>query len=280
MGETITTLQSQVVVLSKQVESLKAEVKNLKARLEKNSNKPPSSDEFFKPKSTRKKSGKKTGDQKGHPGHTLKMRDNPDQIIVHKENTCSGCGASLANQPATSKEKRQVFDVPPPKVEITEHVSETICCPGCGMLNKAKFPPKVTQPVQYGTNLLAQLVYLSQYQLIPYNRVAEFVYDIYGLNLSEATIYKAIKTAYEILEPAEKVIVERLLNSRVLNVDKTGMRVKNKRQWLHVAATSKLTHYKWHSNRGSKATDAIGILPNYDGLISHDYWKSYYNYLY
>ena len=61
MGETITTLQSQVVTLNEQVNSLHAEVKELKARLEqnsKNSNKPPSSDEFFKPKSTRKKSGK------------------------------------------------------------------------------------------------------------------------------------------------------------------------------------------------------------------------------
>ncbi|RQD81737.1 IS66 family transposase, partial [Methanosalsum natronophilum] len=281
MGETITTLQSQVVTLNEQVNSLHAEVKELKARLEqnsKNSNKPPSSDEFFKPKSTRKKSGKKTGGQKGHPGHTLKMSDNPDRIIVHKEKICRGCGYSLDNQPATNKERRQIFDVPPPKVEITEHVSETVCCPGCGQLNKAKFPPAVTQPVQYGTGLLAQLVYLSQYQLIPYNRVAEFVYDIYGLNLSEATIYNAIKTAYENLEPAENIIIERLLSSKVLNVDETGMRIENKRQWLHVASTDTLTHYKWHPKRGSKATDAIGILPNYDGIIVHDYWKSYYKY--
>ncbi len=281
MGETITNLQTQVVTLNDQVNSLQAEVKELKACLEqnsKNSNKPPSSDEFFKPKSTRKKSGKKTGGQKGHPGHTLKMSDNPDRIIVHKERTCSGCGCSLDNQPAKSKERRQIFDVPPPKADITEHVSETVCCPGCGQLNKAKFPPEVTQPVQYGPGLLAQLVYLSQYQLIPYNRVAEFVYDIYGLSLSEATIYNAIKTTYERLEPAENVIIERLLSSKVLNTDETGMRVENKRQWLHVNSTDTLTHFKWHPKRGSKATDAIGILPNYDGIITHDYWKSYYKY--
>ena len=222
MGETITTLQAQVVTLNDQVNSLQAEVKELKARLEqnsKNSNKPPSTDEFFKPKSTRKKSGKKTGGQKGHQGHTLKMTDKPDRIIVHKEKICSGCGCSLDNQPVKSKERRQIFDVPPPKVEITEHVSETVCCPGCGQFNKAQFPSEVTQPVQYGPGLLAQLVYLSQYQLIPYNRVAEFVYDIYGLNLSEATIYSAIKTAYDSLEPAENIIIERLLNSVALNVD-------------------------------------------------------------
>ncbi len=281
MGETITTLQAQVVALNEQVDSLKAEVKELKARLgqnSKNSNKPPSSDEFFKPKSTRKKSGKKTGGQKGHPGHTLKMSDNPDRVIVHRESTCSGCGRSLAGQPARSKERRQSFDVPIPKAEITEHISETICCSGCGKLNKAEFPSEITQPVQYGPGLLAQLVYLSQYQLIPYNRVVEFIHDIYGLSLSEATVYNAIKTVYDSLEPVEEVIVEQLKASPVLNADETGMRVENKRQWVHVASTDALTHYMWHSKRGSKATDAIGILPNYDGIIIHDYWKSYYQY--
>ena len=281
MGETITTLQAQVVTLNEQVNLLQSEVKELKARIQqnsKNSNKPPSSDEFFKPKSTRKKSGKKTGGQKGHPGHTLKMSDNPDRIIVHRERTCSGCGCYLTDQVARGKERRQVFDVPPPKIEVTEHVSETLCCPGCGQLNKAKFPSTVTQPVQYGSGLLAQLVYLSQYQLIPYNRVAEFVLDIYGIVLSEATIYNAIKAVYDRLEPVESSIMEQLSGSAVLNVDETGMRVENKRQWLHVASTDSLTHYKWHSKRGSKATDEIGILPNYDGIITHDYWKPYYNY--
>ena len=56
------------------------------------------------------------------------------------------------------------------------------------------------------------------------------------------------------------------------------MRVENKRQWLHVASTDTLTHFKWHPKRGSKATDAIGILPIYNGIITHDYWKSYYKY--
>ena len=281
MGETITTLQAQVVALNAQVESLQAEVNELKARLgqnSKNSNKPPSSDEFFKPKSTRKKSGKKSGGQKGHPGHTLKMSDNPDRIIVHRENSCNDCGCSLVGQPVKSKERRQSFDVPPPKPEITEHVSETVCCPDCGKLNKAQFPPEITQPVQYGPNLLTQLVYLSQYQLIPYNRVVEFVHDIYGLHLSEATVYKAIKTAFDNLEPVEEIIVEQLKASPVINVDETGVRVENKLQWLHVASTEFLTHYMWHPKRGSKATNEIGILPNYGGVIIHDYWKSYYKY--
>ena len=276
-----TAMSETIVLLKAQVESLQEEVKELKARLDKNSrnsNKPPSSDEFVKPKSQRKKSGKKTGGQKGHQGHTLKMSDNPDKIFVHRNKVCSDCGYELEKQPAKSTERRQVYDVPQPKTEITEHRGETVSCPCCGLLNKAAFPAGVTQPVQYGDGLIAQMVYLSQYQLLPYNRVAEYFQDIYGLKISEATIYNAIQAVYETLGHAEAGIIDRLLDSEVVNVDETGMRVEGRRQWLHVIATDTLTHYKWHAKRGSEATDTIGILPKYEGITVHDYWKSYYKY--
>ena len=106
MSETIVIFKAQVEALNAQVESLKAEVKELKVQLNKNSrnsNKPPSSDEFTKPKSQRKKSGKKSGGQKGHPGHTLKMSDNPDKIIVHRDKKCHGCGTIIDEQTPVKK---------------------------------------------------------------------------------------------------------------------------------------------------------------------------------
>jgi transposase len=106
MGETIS-------VLTAQVEALKAENKELKARLDKNSrnsNKPPSTDEFIKPKSQRKKSGKKTGGQKGHKGRTLKMSETPDEIIIHRPEGCRGCGRPLEEVEPDCIEKRQVSE--------------------------------------------------------------------------------------------------------------------------------------------------------------------------
>jgi transposase len=94
---------AQVETLNNQVDALKVEIKELKARLDKNSrnsNKPPSTDEFIKPKSQRKKSGKKTGGQKGHKGHTIKMSQTPDEIIIHKTKDCQDCGHRLGwNKP-------------------------------------------------------------------------------------------------------------------------------------------------------------------------------------
>ena len=288
MGKTVAELMAQVENLNSQVEDLKTQVsvlqeenQELKAQLNKNSrnsNKPPSTEEFVKTKSQRIKSGKKTGGQKGHPGYTLEMSSNPDRIDVHRNNKCVNCGCGLENQAAESVEKRQVHDIPEPAMEVTEHISEITTCPCCGVLNKAEFPDGVNQPVQYGDNFISIIVYLNQYQFIPYNRIVEYFEELYGVKISEATVYNAMAAVDEELGPVVNAIIEALLDSDVLNVDETGMRIEAKRQWVHVASNEKLTHYRWHPKRGNKATDEIGILPQYNGLIVHDFWKPYYKY--
>ena len=71
--------------LDSKIKELNDKLKFLEARLNQNSqnsSKPPSTDVFCsekpKPKSSRTISGKKAGGQKGHPGKTLEMVENPD----------------------------------------------------------------------------------------------------------------------------------------------------------------------------------------------------------
>ncbi len=268
-------------LLIERTEKLEKRVKELEDRLNKNSknsSKPPSTDEFIKPKSNRKKSDKKSGGQKGHKGHTLKMSDAPDEVITHKVEACQSCGHSLEEVQAKDMEKRQVFDIPPLKMNVTEHRTKSKLCSCCGLENNSHFPEGVDLPVQYGSNLRALLVYLNQYQLIPYKRTVELIEDICGHTLSEATVYNAIASSYEALEPVEEKIANSLIASDVVHLDETGIRVEGERQWLHVVSTAFLTHYAHHAKRGSKATEDIGILPLIEGLAVHDYWKPYYNY--
>src|ERR1700693_3354724 len=63
-----------------------------------NSSKPPASDGLAKkphPRSLRRRSGKKTGGQDGHPGVTRMLVDDPTVVVVHAPMICHGCGASL-----------------------------------------------------------------------------------------------------------------------------------------------------------------------------------------
>src|ERR1035438_6093452 len=128
----------------------------LEARVAQNSNnssKPPSSDGYAKPepRSLRKKSGLSSGGQSGHPGSTLPPVDKPDSVVVHRLKRCPcGCGADLRRQPVLRLEKRQVFDLPPKMLLVTEHRVEVKLCPNTGGEVSAAFPAGVNAPTQYG----------------------------------------------------------------------------------------------------------------------------------
>lgn len=246
-----------------------------------NSGKPPSSDGLNKPalKSRRKQHGRKSGGQAGHEGHTLKAVSKPDHVKVHRVSECQHCHTSLRKVKAERHEKRQVFDLPPVRVEVTEHRAEVKCCPHCGKESKGLFPQDATQPVQYGPEIKAQAVYLNQYQMIPLERVSETFEEFYEHRLSEGTIVEACQDAAERVAPVNQAIKKHLTEQeKVVNFDETGARIDGKLHWLHVACTSLLTYYEVQAKRGQAAIEAIGILPEFRGTAVHDGLKSYLAY--
>ena len=265
-----------------QLSKKEARIKELEAQLgknSKNSSTPPSTDNPHDkpaPKSRRTKSGKKAGGQKGHKGTTLKMTPTPDEIKAHKVITCINCGEDLSAYSVESTQRRQSYDIPPLSILVTEHQSEVKRC-SCGCKN-TNFPDFITSPVQYGPNLKGLLVYLQNYQLLPYSRTAELMEDLFGQKISCGTLYNAQKYAYEQLEPFETALKEVLREAPILGFDETGFRIQTKCWWLHSCSTDKHAYYQVHEKRGSEAMDDIGILPEFEGIAIHDFWKSYLTY--
>ena len=180
----IRTQKAEIEVLSKENKLLTKRVKSLESQVNKNSNnssKPPSSDGFKKKtKSLRTKSGKNPGAQEGHEGYTLELSDNPDEIEIHGVDKCDICGESLQDVTPENYIIRQVIDIPDIKVKVTEHRAEVKRCPKCRRRNTGKFPDGITNVVQYGEKIKSVAVYLTQYQLIPYKRGSELIYDLFG----------------------------------------------------------------------------------------------------
>jgi transposase len=180
--------------------------------------------------------------------------------------------------PLVGYERRQVHELPPVRLLIREHRALHVRCPGCERVSVGVFPAEAPSRAQYGPRLRALSVYLLEQQLIPYARVRELVADLLGAVISLGTLTRWVQPGAQTLRPVEEQIKAALVRAPVLHSDETGVRRAGKLAWAHVACTARLTHYAIHAQRGSQATDAIGILPSYRGVSVHDGWKPYRQY--
>lgn len=275
-----TSLIELILRMQQQLAEQQGLIQQLRDQLAKdshNSSRPPSSDGLKKPRtrSLRQKGQRPKGGQAGHKGDTLKMVAKPDHIEVHRVKACPHCQTELETLEALAYEKRQVFEVPPVRLEVTEHQAEIKQCPTCGEQVKGLFPVHVSQPTQYGPRLKAQASYLNNYHFIPLARTVELLSDLYGLAPSEAVIIDANQHLTGQTQPSLDRIKQQLLAAHLAHFDESSLRVEGQLHWLHVASTPELTHYHVHRHRGQAGMAAGDILPAFQGGALHDHWSAY-----
>lgn len=238
-----------------------------------NSSQPPSQDKNRERGSKNGKSTKKPGGQNGHDGHRLEKTDNPDvieDILVDRRTLPKG------NYQDIGFEARQVIDFKISKI-VTEYRAQ-ILEDKFGNQFVAPFPDFVRSDIQYGYYTKSHSVYLSQYQLLPYARIQSYFFEKMTMSLSTGSVFNFNKEAYLLLEKFESIAISQLIKAAVLNADETGINVNKKTIWLHSVSNEQWSYFYPHEKRGAEAMNAMGVLPNFTGVLVHDHWKPYYTY--
>ena len=270
-----------IKILWAQNQELLKRVAELEARLNQNSqnsNRPPSSDGLSKKPAFPRKRGKKRGGQLGDKGKTLKMVSDPDYIVVHSPKQCS-CGRCLEEVAKQTIQYRQVFDLPEPKLKVTEHQLQSCICPDCKTLQLGQFPSDVAAAVQYGAGVRSLVVLLNNGFKLSYAKIRQFFCDVFGYELNESTQVSANQKCYQVLAKSEQRLIWQLLNSKVNHFDETGLRVNGKLHWLHNCSNRLYTYLFIHARRGKKALkDEASLIRRYSGWAIHDCWASYFKF--
>jgi transposase len=289
-GPSRAELEALVVEQAALVETLLARIgeqdgviEELRARLgqnSRNSSRPPSSDGYSKPpakdRSLRRRSGRKPGAQRGHRGHHLERREDPDVTLLHAVECCEGCGGDLSGSPIVESQSRQVFDLPEvPRLHCVEHWIQRRRCDCCGHLTSAAFPVEAKAPVCYGPRIRAMGIYLVSFQHLPYVRAAEILSDWAGATVSVGSLQSFVADGAEGLEGFLEEVRSALQGSGVVHFDETGGRIDGELSWIHCASSETLTLYTAHEKRGRDGIDAAGVLPGFEGTAVHDGWAPY-----
>ncbi len=277
----IRSLLSIIETQQRQLEQMASRIAELEVRLNqnsRNSSRPPSSD-LFQNRPGIPKEPKVHGGQQDHTGKTLCQVDNPSHIVPLRTAICS-CGNPLDPNSGVVVKKHQVFDLPQPKLEVTEYqVMEQKCT--CGRVHRGQLPlGVVAAPVQYGAGVRALTVMLNNSCQLSFEKTSMLFKDLFGHDLNESTSVSNNKMAFEQLEAAENQIKEQLLSSKVLHADETGLKVSGKlNYWLHTTCNALFTYLFVSEKRGIKAhTDTVSILPAFKGWLLHDCYAFYFKF--
>jgi transposase len=270
-------IEELIASLRAEISALRAENAELRRRLgldSSNSSKPPSSDGLKKKpriaRSLRGRSGKPSGGQRGHDGGTLRQAADPDAVVQHEACVCGHCGSSLDPKAPIGIEKRQVFDIPVRPLQVTEHQAAIYRCKRCRGVTKAEFPEGVVSPAQYGERFKAAAIYLNVQQLIPEDRAAQALSDLFGApSICPASLVAWVGKKADELGQVYEAIGARVAGTAVRHLDETGYRIAGKLHWLHTTSSLGFTFYRAGEKRGDIPAGLQG------GVVVHDHFLPY-----
>ena len=227
--EELAAANTELNAANARLEERVAKLERLVGRNSDNSSMPPSTDDVPGRKAPSRKTGKRAerhrrGKQPGAAGSGLPRVDNPDETVPVFPQTCADCGAGLTDAADAGVSSRQVFDVPPVTVRVTEYLLHKKQC-RCGCLTAATPPAGVADaPVSYGPNLQAFVAYLLVFQHVPVHRAAMLIADLTGARPSTGFVHGILRRCANALGEVMTLVKKLVARAAVAGFDETTLR--------------------------------------------------------
>jgi len=225
------------------------------AKTSRTSSKPPSTD-----RKERREASNPGGAKPGHKGHFRSLAEDPDHVVEHRPDRCSGCGHVFA--PDASGEvigPRDSVDLPPILPVVTRHQRLACACAACGVVTKAA----AVAGSPFGPNIQALALYLKRLQHVSYQRLQAMFADVFGLTISQGALGNMFRRASPAFGAKKAAILARLRNAETVASDETGVRIEgvNAQHWVFRAQDQEgdvVLHETDFSRRAQVVRDVMG----------------------
>ena len=274
----ILSQHARIADLESQVESLQKQLQELAEKLGSSSrtnSKPPSSDSpeqrALRPK--RSGSGRHKGGQPGHPRHERALWPEDQVNHVHSyfpENQCA-CGGTVAIDWSNSY-RHQVFDLPPPPVEVTEHRFYPGDCQSCGLRHHSHWPDWVPSG-QMDAGLIAWIALLSGQFRLSMRQIQRLLQELWRLPLSLGAISKAQGKTVDWMGEPYRQVGDYVRSQAVSHADETRHFRGTSTYWLWYLSSGAFSFFMTHYSRGKQA--AAALLENFTGYLVTDHFAGY-----
>ncbi len=266
----------------RQIARLEARLERLEEKLREsseNSSRPPSTDPpGMRSRASLGQSARKQGGQPGHEGTTRKLvaESELDEIVEHWPERCSGCGDDLAREEGGALgelHRRQVTELPPIAVRVTEHRAHSVRCPGCGKSTRAQLPEGIRASA-FGPRLQAAIALLSVRNRVSRRDASELCGELFGSEVSVGSVDAICQRASGALAEPYAALREAVKDAPVLCVDETGWRCAGQRRTLWGALTDSLAAFHIAADRHERELPEL-IGESFAGIVSSDRWWAY-----
>ena len=268
----------ELVEANRRLEARVAELERRLSRNSRNSSLPPSQDPpSAPPRPKQPASGRKRGGQLGHEGKHRRLLppEQVDEIVEHWPDRCRSCAHAFVGcerVDAAEPSLRQVAELPPIVVRVSEHRLHRVCCPACSAVTTAE-PPAASRWA-FGPRLQAAVVTLAVRNRVSRRDTTELARELFGVELSTGSVDTIIHRAGEALAAPHTRLERQLKSASVVNIDETGWKTAGSSRTLWGALTSKSAVFRIAAGRSAfEARTLLG--ERFAGIVCSDRWRGY-----